>query len=145
MPQRLQRDRQHPDTLARPAERRLGITRRRGLHQGVQIRQQGLVVRGGALAPRASFARALGGEGLSGLELAPPALDRGARDARGAFDQRDAAVADRLCFGRRPHAPRPLGEHRRQRSILRPQRGELHGATYRSTQQKSISYFLTGP
>ena len=42
-------------------------------------------------------------------------------------DQRRAAITDRLGLSRRPHPARSLREHGRQRCMLCPQGGQLHG------------------
>jgi len=90
-------------------------------------------VAGGTLAPRASFARALGGERLTALELAAPALDCGARDARRAFDQRmrpwPIACASVAAHTRRDRSVTPGASAR----YFDRNRDELHGAPYRST------------
>ena len=60
-------------------------------------------------------------EHLARIEFAAPALNRRPRNPGRAFDQDDAAVADRARFGRRPNAPRPFREHGCQRRELRSQ------------------------
>ena len=54
---RLQRSRQPPDTLGRPAQRRVRIARRGGLHQRLQIPHQRRVLRLGAFASAAHTRR----------------------------------------------------------------------------------------
>jgi hypothetical protein len=64
MAQRLERKRQRPCALATPAERRVGIARRRRLDQGVEIvqergvdRRQGLAAAAGPTNPRRRYRR----------------------------------------------------------------------------------------
>ena len=129
MSERVQRDRQGAHALAGPAQRRVRIPRRRRFDERVQISQQRRIDRRRALAAPARSARPFRGERRIRAEFLQPALDRGARDSGGAFDQRDAPVPERARFGRRPQAPRSLGEQRCQRRMLRPERGHLHGET----------------
>ena len=66
-------------------------------------------------------------ERLVRRQFTQTALDGRCRDTRGSGDQRRAAITDRLGLSRRPHPARSLREHGRQRCMLCPQGGQLHG------------------
>jgi hypothetical protein len=57
----LQRDRQRPDTLATPPQRRVGVAGRRRLHQRIEVAQQIGIERGGGFPATAWPAVRLGG------------------------------------------------------------------------------------
>ena len=97
------------------------------LDQRIQIAQQRRVEIDRALAAAARPSRPAARERLVRRQFTQTALDGRCRDTRGSGDQRRAAITDRLGLSRRPHAARSLREHGRQRCMLCPQGGQLHG------------------
>jgi len=102
--------------LARPAERRLGISPRQRCDQGFQIVQQGAILLRNPL-PSASLLtdapqRRILGRRSSGqsLQFPYPGVNRLPLQTGGARNQRDTAPAQRLRFGSGPQPP-PLVHH----------------------------------
>ena len=111
--------------LARPPQRRVGIAGGGRLDQRIQIAQQrSRRDRSRACGRRPS--RPAARERLVRRQFTQTALD-GPVGTRGSGDQRRAAITDRLGLSRRPHPARSLREHGRQRCMLCPQGGQLHG------------------
>ena len=125
--QTVERHRQRPCALARPPQRRVGIAGGGRLNQRIQIAQQRRVEIDRALAAAARPSRPAARERLVRRQFTQTALDGRCRDTRGSGDQRRAAIPDRLGLSRRPHPARSLREHGRQRCMLCPQGGHLHG------------------
>ena len=125
--QTVERHRQRPCALARPPQRRVGIAGGGRLNQRIQIAQQRRVEIDRALAAAARPSRPAARERLVRRQFTQTALDGRCRDTRGSGDQRRAAITDRLGLSRRPHPARSLREHGRQRCMLCPQGGQLHG------------------
>ena len=125
--QTVERHRHRPCALARPPQRRVGIAGGGRLNQRIQIAQQRRVEIDRALAAAARPSRPAARERLVRRQFTQTALDGRCRDTRGSGDQRRAAITDRLGLSRRPHPARSLREHGRQRCMLCPQGGQLHG------------------
>ena len=125
--QTVERHRQRPCALARPPQRRVGIAGGGRLNQRIQIAQQRRVEIDRALAAAARPSRPAARERLVRRQFTQTALDGRCRDTCGSGDQRRAAITDRLGLSRRPHPARSLREHGRQRCMLCPQGGQLHG------------------
>ena len=125
--QTVERHRQRPCALARPPQRRVGIAGGGRLNQRIQIAQQRRVEIDRALAAAARPSRPAARERLVRRQFTQTALDGRCRDTCGSGDQRRAAITDRLGLSRRPHQARSLCEHGRQRCMLCPQGGQLHG------------------
>ena len=109
--QAVERHGQRARTQAGPAQRRLGIAGGRRLHQRVQVAEQRGVTLGGALPAAARLARACADHRFARRQLTQAALNRRRRDPRRTRNLRDATVADRLRFRRRPQAARSLRQH----------------------------------
>ena len=147
MAQRLQRDGQRARAQAGPAQRRVRIAGRRRLDQA----RPGPAAASDRGRWRAFRPPPAGGASrrhdVSASSSRRPA-EWSSRDPRRARDLRHAAVADRPRFGGRPQPTRSLREHRRQRRMLRPERGQPHASPYhalRTYKSILISYFLTDP
>ena len=119
MPQPFQGHCQRPRALARPAQWRLGIARRRRFHQRVQISQESAVGLGRAFPPTARPATTGQRQRLARVEIAQAALDRRLSDPGGSRHRSNAAVADRACFRRGPYPARTLRQHRHECGVLR--------------------------
>ena len=141
MAQPVERHGQRARTQAGPAQRRVGIAGRRRLDQRIQVAQQRRVELGGALPAAARLPRPRADERFARRQLTQAALNRRRRDPRRARHLRDAAVADRLRFGRRPQSARSLRQHRRRGRMLGPQRGQIHVRTVpRADQQYKLLF-----
>ncbi len=111
-------------TLAGPAQRRLRITARTRLHQGIQIAQQGRIFDAQALASAAPGPHPRVTTGRGGLvggqagQFAQPGVNRRARQSARVRHRRDAATSQCTRFHGGPNAQRRFVQPTGQRPEL---------------------------
>ena len=137
VPERLEGDRQRARAQAGPAERRVRVAGRRRFDQRLQVPQQRGMVRRRPLAPATGPTHPIAGQGGVAVEFLQPPADRRGREPRRARHDRNAAIAQRPRLRRRPHPPRPLGEHRTQRGMLGAQRLDRHASPYHDASEST--------
>jgi hypothetical protein len=128
MAQGVERHRQCARTPDRSSAAATRSPRRR-LDQGIQVAQQCRVEGRGALPPAPGLPRPRDVAQGAGRQLTQPSLDGRRGDPGGTCHLRDAAVADRLRFGRSPQTPRSLRQHRRQGRMFGAEDGQIHVRT----------------
>jgi hypothetical protein len=101
-----------------PAERRVGISRRRWLDQRLEVHEQRGGLLGRAFPAPARPSRTPRIQNLSRLELSDPSRDRRARHARRFLDQRDTAVPYLSRLASRPQSTAPLRQLQFQGPVL---------------------------
>ena len=101
---------QLPHTLARPAQRGLGVASRQRVNQLLQIVLERLIGLYCPLATAPRAADAMGRRRLGGVQFGQPRSDRSARDSGGTRDPRDPTSPERCSFGSREEPTRPLVE-----------------------------------
>ena len=145
MAQPLERHRQRARAQARPAQRRVRIAGRRGLHQRVQVTQQRGIELSGPLAAPTGLSAPRAGEHGSRCEFTQAPLNGRRRDPRRARHLRDPAVADRLGFRGRPYPARSLRQYGRQRRMLGSQGGQIHSGNVPPADQQYKLLFSDRP
>jgi hypothetical protein len=145
MPHTLQARRQLADTLRGPAQRRHRIARRRGLHQPLEIGQEGRIFVERPLATAARTSNPVGRQRAFRRQLLKPALNRGIGDSGRARHPGDAAPAGGPRLGRRPNPPCALRQRRSQGFVLRPAEADIHASSLLSRPSNPCTYSLTMP